>query len=207
MRTLEQRDACAIPLGDDFFFLLTHLVRIVELLEKLVWVLNAIDAKIQIVDVLIAGPKPRGLIRRIGTVRRQRKVRLGADDSRHHGFGRERGTGRDGSRTNDVEAEDRSDERQIDDAGHDVATNTGTGFRHVRYPPKVRKTLTTKSRRTQRRFQNKKRSNFTRRLRVLCVFVVNVHLFTAKSSIDKSPKNSYYSQPDASADRDDDRAR
>src|SRR5438067_1204327 len=26
-------------------------------------------------------------------------------------------------------------------------------------------------------------------------------------SIDKSPKNSYYSQPDASADRDDDRAR
>src|SRR6266550_6777538 len=135
MRTLEQRDAGTIPLGDYFFFLLAHLVRIVELLEKLVRVLDAIAAKIEIVDVLITGPQPRRLIRRIGAVRRQRKVRLRAGDSRRFRFGRKRGAGRDGSRTNDVEAEDRRDERQIDDAGRDIATNTGTGFRHVRYPP------------------------------------------------------------------------
>src|SRR5947207_15282868 len=80
MRTLEQRDARAITLGDRFFFLLAHLMWIVKLLEELVRVLDSIDAKIEMVDVLIAGPEPRGLIRRIGAVRRQRKVWLGAGD-------------------------------------------------------------------------------------------------------------------------------
>ena len=130
MRTLEQRDAGAIPSGDRFFFLLAHLVRIVELLEKLVRVLDAVDAKIQIVDVLIAGPQTRGLVRRISAVRRQRKIRLGAGNGWGLWLGRGRGTGRDGARTNDVKAEDRRDERQIDDAGCNVPAKTRTGFRH-----------------------------------------------------------------------------
>src|SRR2546430_264206 len=97
MRTLEQRDARAIPSGDRFFFLLAHLMRIVKLLEKLVGVLDSIDTKIEIVDVLIAGPEPSGLIRRIGAVRRQRKIRFRAGDGRRFWLGRGRGAGRDGS--------------------------------------------------------------------------------------------------------------
>ena len=68
MRAFEQRDPRAVPLGDLFFFLLAHFMWIVELLEELVRVLDAVDAKVEIVDVPITGPQPRRFIRRIRLV-------------------------------------------------------------------------------------------------------------------------------------------
>ena len=59
MRALEQRYARAVTLRDLRLFFFAHLMRIVELLEKFVRVLDSIDAEIQVVDILIAGPNAR----------------------------------------------------------------------------------------------------------------------------------------------------
>src|SRR2546423_12971335 len=106
MRSFQQRDARAITFRQLLLFLLAHLVRVVELLEKLVRILDAIDSEIEVVNVLITGPQPRGFVRRVSLVRRQRKIRLRAGDSwrlwlRGRRFSRFRAFGAD-----DVEAED-----------------------------------------------------------------------------------------------------
>src|ERR1041384_3050155 len=80
MSAFEQRHARAITLRQLRLFFFAHLVRILKLLEKFVWVLDAIDAEIEILDVPIAGPQPRRFIRRISLVRRQREVWLSAGD-------------------------------------------------------------------------------------------------------------------------------
>src|SRR5882762_1132226 len=108
MSALEDRNASAVTLRRGFLFLLAHLMRVVELLEEFDRILDAIDAEIQIVDVLIAGPEPRRLIWRISAVGRQREVRLGTDDGGRFWLRRLRGCAR-GARANHVEAENRCD--------------------------------------------------------------------------------------------------
>src|SRR5919205_540060 len=116
MRAPEQRQTRAVTLRDLLLLFLAHLMWIVELLEKLVWVFDPVDAEIEIVDVLVAGPQPRGFVRRVRTIRCQRKVRIAGGDSwrflRFRLLWRRRS-----ARADDVEAEDRSDERKIDDNG------------------------------------------------------------------------------------------
>ena len=56
MSALKQGNAQAIALRGSFFFLLAHLMWVVELLEKFRRVLNVVNAKVEIVDVLITGP-------------------------------------------------------------------------------------------------------------------------------------------------------
>ena len=81
MSTIKQRHTRSVTLRDFLFLFLAHLVGIVELFEKLVRVFDSIDAEIQIIEVLVAGPQPRRFVRRVRTIRRQRKVGLGARDS------------------------------------------------------------------------------------------------------------------------------
>ena len=105
MSALKQRDACAVTLRDLLLLFLAHLVRILKLSEEFVRVLDAIDAEIQIVDVLIAGTQPRRFVGRIRLVCRQRKVWLGAGDGWRFGRGSRRRHGRRAI-SYDVEAED-----------------------------------------------------------------------------------------------------
>src|SRR5215471_20466477 len=85
MSALEQRDARAITLRDLFLFFLAHRMWVVELLKKFVRVLDPVDAKVQVIDVLITGPESRRLVRRVGFVGGQREVRFGAGDFRVSG--------------------------------------------------------------------------------------------------------------------------
>src|SRR6266436_9103485 len=112
MRTFQQRNPRAITLRDFFLLFLAHLMRVVELLEKLVRVFDAIDAEVEMVDVLIAGPDARGFVWRISAIRRQREVGLSRSDCRHGRLwlcGRRRLVPR-GARTNHVEAKSGGDD-------------------------------------------------------------------------------------------------
>src|SRR4030095_11974127 len=111
VRALEYREA-AITLRDFFLFLLAHLMWVVEPFEEFGWVFDAIDAKIQIVNILITGPQPRRFVRRISAIGCQRQVRLAADHSwrRRSWFCRSPR----GARANDVEAKSGSSDCQID---------------------------------------------------------------------------------------------
>src|SRR5437870_9917419 len=104
MGSFERRDAAAVSLRYFFFFLLANLVRIVELLEELCRVLDAIDAEIEIVDVLIAGPQARRFVWRVSAIRCQREVGLGANNGWRRLDGRHRSPC--GARANNVESED-----------------------------------------------------------------------------------------------------
>ena len=115
MRTFEQRNPRAIALRDFFLLFLAHLMRVVELLEKFARVLDTIDAEIEMVDVLIAGPDARRFVWRISAIRRQREVGLSGGDSRRERLwlcGRCRLVPR-GARTNHVEAKGGCDDDQV----------------------------------------------------------------------------------------------
>src|SRR5262245_36636824 len=127
--SFEQRNARAIRLGDFLGFLLAHLMRIFELLEKLIRVLDAIHAKVQVLDVLVTGPEPRRFIWRVAAIGRQREVGLGARFPRRFGRSRCRSC-RGGLMPDDIETEYGSDQGKIDDAGSQIATDTGIGIRH-----------------------------------------------------------------------------
>src|SRR5437667_3673468 len=80
MRALKQRDTNAIALCGRFLFLLAHLMWIVELLEKLRRILDVVNTKVEIIDVLITGPQPRRFVWRVSAVGRQREIRPGGGD-------------------------------------------------------------------------------------------------------------------------------
>src|SRR5207244_10249947 len=94
---------------------------VVELFEKLRWVLNTIDTKVEMVDVLIARPGPRRFVRRISAIGGQREIRFAADNRRG---GRRRGFGgrTRRARANHIEAKDRGNDRQIDRCGCEIAS-------------------------------------------------------------------------------------
>src|SRR5437764_14519353 len=104
MRAFKERYARTVTLHL-FLLLLAYFVRVIELFEKLIRVLDAIDAEVEIVDVLIAGPQPRRFVGRIRFVCRQRKVWLGAGDGWRFGRGSRYGRGRRAI-SDDVESED-----------------------------------------------------------------------------------------------------
>src|SRR5258706_15904036 len=81
MGALQNRNPAAIALRNRFLFFLAHLMWVVELLKKLVRVLDTIDAKIQTLDILITGPHARRLIRRVTAIGGQREVGLAAADT------------------------------------------------------------------------------------------------------------------------------
>src|SRR6267143_1614034 len=112
VRPFEQRNSGAVALRDFFLLFLAHLMRVVELLEKFVWVLDAIDAEVEMVDVLIARPDARRFVWRISAIRRQREVGLSRGDSRRGRLwlcGRRRLVPRR-ARTNHVEAKSGCDD-------------------------------------------------------------------------------------------------
>src|SRR6266404_4889573 len=79
---LKQRNPRAVALRDFFLLFLAHLMRVAELLEKLVRILDAIYTEVEMVDVLIAGPDARRFACRISAIRRQREIGLTVGDSR-----------------------------------------------------------------------------------------------------------------------------
>ncbi len=129
MRALEDRDAAAITLRDFFLFLFAHLMWVVELLEEFRRVFDAIDAKVQIVDILVAGPHARRFVRRVTAISGQREIRFAANDRRRRS-GRLRRRTR-GPRANHVESESRNYDGQVNRRSRKVTTQARGGVRHV----------------------------------------------------------------------------
>ena len=63
--------------GDDFaLFAFTHLVRIVELLKKLDWIVDSIDSQVHVIDADVVDPDSSAVGGAVSSIGRQREVRL-----------------------------------------------------------------------------------------------------------------------------------
>ena len=125
MRALEERWTRTVTLRDFLLLFLAHLVWIVVLLEKFVGIFDPVDAEIQVFDVLVAGPQSRRFVRRVRTIRREGKVRLiDRDGCGLLRFGLP--CGLCSARADDVEAQHRSDERNINNCDRKIPTDSSS---------------------------------------------------------------------------------
>src|SRR5437762_1895123 len=91
-----------------------------KLLKEFGRILDAVDAKVQVIDVLITGPHARWFAGRISPVRREREVGLCRSNSGLTGRGLICcGPGR--ARPNEVESKNRTGQSDIDDGGSQIA--------------------------------------------------------------------------------------
>src|SRR5258705_5608772 len=102
---------------------------VIKLLKKLAGVFNPIDAKVQMVDILIAGPHTRCFVWRVTAIGSQREIRLGAEYSRSRrcsGFDRRAR----GARANHVKSKSRGGDDQIEWRGGQITGENRGIFRH-----------------------------------------------------------------------------